>query len=175
MPTIILKIFLGFVFLTAMAQFTIALSYQEVAIPITGQSLGVLVIACLLGAKNGGLTILLYLLIGGMGLPVFANGGSGWEVFTKSSGGFLYGFLVAGYLTGWLSERWGIGGFMKNVTMMAIGTAIILLFGIGHLTGKYGVEKALEYGFYPFWPGAIIKIGLGAILVSIWHRFFSKI
>ncbi len=174
MPTIILKTFFGFVFLTAMTQFTIDLSYQEVAIPITGQSLGALVIACLLGAKVGGLTILLYLLLGGMGLPVFANGGSGWEVFTKGSGGFLYGFLIAGCLTGWLSERWGISNFLKNIAMMGIGTAIILLFGIGHLTGKYGIGKALEYGFYPFWPGAIIKVVIGAILLSIWHQFFVK-
>lgn len=179
MATIFLKIFLGVVFLIAMTQFTFDLSYQEVAIPITGQSLAVLVVAALLGVRKGSSAIVIYLLLGGIGLPVFANGASGWETFGKGSGGFLYGFLVAGCLTGWLAERWGIAKFVKNTGLMAIGTAIILLFGVGHLTAKYGLEKALEYGFYPFWPGAIIKMMAGAVILSLWnylsvHRFHEK-
>lgn len=174
MPTIFFKIILGLVFLMAMTQFTIDLSYQEVAIPITGQSLAVLVVAALSGARIGSLTIALYLILGGIGLPVFANGASGWETFAKGSGGFLYGFLVAGYLTGWLTERWGIENFLKNIAIMTLGTAIILLFGVGHLTAKYGLGKALEYGFYPFWPGAVIKVIAGALILSIWYRFSSK-
>ena len=174
MPTIFFKTFSGLVFLIAMTQVTLNLSYQEEAIPITGQSLAVLVVAALLGMRNGSLAIGLYLLLGGVGLPVFANGGSGWEIFTKGSGGFLYGFLVAGGLTGWLAQRWGIAHFLKNNGMMAIGTSVILLFGVGHLTVKYGLEKALEYGFYPFWPGAIIKIVAGAMILSIWNIIFTK-
>lgn len=175
MPTIFFKIFLGLVFLIGMTQFTLDLSYQEVAIPITGQSLAVLVVAALSGARIGSLTILLYLLLGGIGLPVFANGASGWETFGKGSGGFLYGFLVAGGLTGWMAERWGIEIFLKNTGVMAIGTVVILLFGVGHLTVKYGLEKALEYGFYPFWPGAIIKVIAGAVILSVWYQFSRKI
>ncbi len=174
MPTIFFKIFLGLIFLIALTQLTLNLSYQEVAIPITGQSLAVLVVTALLGARKGSLTISLYLLLGGIGLPVFANGGSGWEIFTKGSGGFLYGFLIAGGLTGWLAERWGIAHFLKNIGMMGIGTGVILLFGVGHLTAKYGLEKALEYGFFPFWPGAIIKIIAGAVILSICHAIINK-
>lgn len=175
MPTIFFKICLGLIFLIAMTQFSIDLSYQEVAIPITGQSLAVLVVAALSGVRIGSLTIALYLLLGGIGLPIFANSGSGWETFLKGSGGFLYGFLVAGTLTGWLAKQWGIAKLLKNIGVMTIGTIVILLFGIGHLSLKYGLEKALEYGFYPFWPGAIIKIIIGAIILSVWHRFSSKI
>lgn len=175
MATIFLKICIGLIFLIAMTQFSIDISYQEVAIPITGQSLAVLVVAALSGARIGSLIIALYLLLGGIGLPVFANSGSGWETFLKGSGGFLYGFLVAGALIGWWAERWGIANLLKNIGMMTIGTMVILLFGIGHLSLKYGLEKALEYGFYPFWPGAIIKVLIGAIIVSVWHRFSSKV
>lgn len=175
MPTIFLKVCVGLIFLIAMTQFSIDLSYQEIAIPITGQSLAVLVVAALSGIRIGSLTILIYLLLGGIGLPVFANGGSGWETFLKGSGGFLYGFLIAGVLTGWLAERWGIANLSKNIGIMSIGTVVILLFGIGHLSLKYGLEKALEYGFYPFWPGAIIKVVIGAIILSIWHPFSSKV
>jgi len=175
MPTIFLKIFSGLVFLIAMTQFSVDLSYQKIAIPVTGQSLAVLVIAALSGTRIGILTIATYLVLGGIGLPVFANGASGWETFTKGSGGFLYGFLVAGALTGWLAERWGVDNFLKNTGMMATGTAVILLFGVGHLTAMYGWEKALEYGFYPFWPGAVIKVIIGATLLLIWYHFSSKI
>ncbi len=175
MSTIFLKISLGLFFLIAMTQFTLDLSYQEVAIPVTGQSLGVLVIASLLGTRLGGLTIALYLMLGGIGLPVFAKGASGWETFSKGSGGFLYGFLIAGLLIGWLAERWGIANFLKNISMMTIGTVVILLFGVGHLTAKYGLEKALEYGFYPFWPGAIIKVIAGALILLIWYHFSNKL
>jgi len=175
MSTIFLKISLGLIFLIAMTQFTLDLSYQEVAIPITGQSLGVLVVASLLGARLGGLTIALYLILGGIGLPVFAKGASGWETFSKGSGGFLYGFLIAGLLIGWLAKRWGIANFFKNIGMMTIGTVVILLFGVGHLTAKYGLGKALEYGFYPFWLGAIIKIIAGALILSLWYQFSNKL
>jgi Uncharacterized conserved protein len=175
MTTNILKILLGLIFLISMTQFSIDLSLKEVNIPITGQSLAVLLVAGLLGAKIGSLTIALYLILGGFGLPVFANGGSGWETFGKGSGGFLYGFLIAGGLIGWLSNQWGIAKFGKNIGLMTIGTVLILVFGVGHLTAKYGLEKALEYGFYPFWPGAVIKIILGGLMLSLWHKMSNKI
>ncbi len=171
MATNFFKIISGTVFIIAFTQLSMDLSLGEVSIPVTGQSLAVLTVAALLGIRNGLLAILLYLIAGGLGLPVFANGASGWEIFGKGSGGFLYGFLVAGGLTGWLAERWGIAGFFRNIGMMTIGTALILLFGVGHLTFKYGLEKALEYGFYPFWPGAIVKIIIGAMVLSIWNFY----
>ena len=171
----ILKIILGLIFLISLTQFSIDLSLKQVNIPITGQSLAVLVVAGILGAKWGRLTIGLYLILGGFGLPIFANSGSGWEVFGKGSGGFLYGFLIVGAIVGWLSNQWGIAKFGRNIGLMTIGTALILVFGVGHLTVKYGLEKALEYGFYPFWPGAIIKIIVGAIILTLWYRMSNKI
>ena len=175
MSTIFFKISLGLVFLIVLTQFTLDLSYQAVAIPITGQSLAVLVVAALLGPRLGGMTIAIYLILGGIGLPVFANGASGWETFSKGSGGFLYGFLIAGCLLGWLAERWGIANFLKNIGMMALGTVVILLIGVGHLTAKYGLGKALEYGFYPFLPGAIIKVIAGALILTVWYQFSNKL
>lgn len=149
-----------------MTQFSIDLSFRDIPVPITGQSLAVLVVAALLGVRNGGMAIALYLLLGGVGMPVFANGAGGWETFEKGSGGFLYGFLIGGMVTGALSQRWGIALFSKNVLLMGIGTMIIISSGLSHLTVKYGFEKALEYGFYPFWPGAILKIIFGASILS---------
>jgi len=174
MPINFLKIILGTIFIIGFTQLSIDLSFKEIPIPITGQSLSVLTVAVLLGFRNGSLAIALYLLLGGIGLPVFANGAAGWETFGKGSGGFLYGFLIAGAITGWLATDWGIAKFSKNIGMMSIGTAVILLFGVGHLSVMYGLEKALEYGFYPFWPGAIVKIISGAVILSGWYQLSKK-
>jgi len=94
MPTNFFKIILGTVFIILLTQLSFNLSFKEIAIPITGQSLAVLTVAALLGFRNGILAIALYLALGGAGLPLFANGESGWEIFGKGSGGFLYGFSL---------------------------------------------------------------------------------
>jgi len=158
-----------FIYLGALVAFDFNLN--EIKIPITGQSLAVLVVGFLLGKKAGFLAVLLYLLLGILGLPVFANGAHGIEVFTKGSGGFLYGFLFSAYLIGMMSELFKKKNIWLCISAMALGTAIILFFGIAHLTYLYGFEKALEYGFFPFWQGALVKIIMGAAIVFIISKF----
>lgn len=159
------------IYLGALVSFD--LNLNETKIPITGQSLAVLVTGFLLGRRNGFSAVLVYLLLGIFGLPVFANGASGMEVFTKGSGGFLYGFLFAAYLIGVISESEKNKNFGICLGAMALGTAAILFFGIGHLTYLYGFEKALEYGLYPFWKGAVVKIIMGAVMVYGINRFMK--
>jgi len=77
----------------------------------------------------------------------------------------LYGFLVGGYVCGALQENGFGDSFAECLTAMTIGTALILACGITQLTYLYGLDKALEYGFWPFWQGAIVKIILGAAIV----------
>ncbi len=149
------------------------LNLNETKIPITGQSLAVLVVGFLVGREIGFLAVFVYLLLGIIGLPVFAKGASGLEVFTKGSGGFLYGFLFAVYLVGVISESEKNKNFGICLGAMAMGTAAILFFGIGHLTYLYGFEKALEYGLYPFWKGAVVKIIMGAVIVFGISRFIK--
>jgi biotin transport system substrate-specific component len=81
------------------------------------------------------------------------------------SGGFLYGFLVGGYVCGALQENGFRDSFAESLAAMAIGTTLILICGIAQLTYLYGFEKALDYGLIPFWPGAIVKIILGGVIV----------
>ena len=137
---------------------------NKVSIPITGQSLVVLLVGFLLGRKWGTLAVVVYLLLGILNLPVFAEGKYGWETFTKGSGGFLYGFLFAAYFVGVLGDKeWG-SSLVKSLIAMVLGTVIIIAFGVMHLSFLYGFEKALEYGFYPFWKGAVVKILIGGVL-----------
>ena len=98
-------------------------------------------------------------------MPVFAKGASGIDTLMGGSGGFLYGFLVGGYVCGALQENGFGASFAESLIAMTIGTALILICGIAQLTFLYGLEKALEYGFWPFWPGALVKIILGAVII----------
>lgn len=156
---------LGVLFICLGAMMAFSFNWNESEIPITGQSLAVLVVGFILGRKRGLLAISIYLILGLGGLPIFAKGASGIETFTGGSGGFLYGFLVGGYVSGVLQEEGYGRRFLHCLTAMTIGTVVILVFGIAQLTFLYGFEKALQYGFFPFWPGAIVKIFLGAMII----------
>ena len=161
----ILMVGLGLLLICLGAMVSIDLPWKDGGIPITGQSLAVLVVGFVLGRKRGLLVIAIYLITGLVGLPVFAKGASGIDTLMGSSGGFLYGFLVGGYVCGALQENSFGDSFAECLTVMTIGTALILVCGIAQLTYLYGLDKALEYGFWPFWPGAIMKIILGAAIV----------
>ena len=161
----ILMVGLGLLLICLGAMVSIDLPWKDGGIPITGQSLAVLVVGFVLGRKRGLLVIAIYLITGLVGLPVFAKGASGIDTLMGGSGGFLYGFLVGGYVCGALQENDFGDSFAECLTAMTIGTALILVCGIAQLTYLYGLDKALEYGFWPFWPGAIMKIILGAAIV----------
>ena len=160
-----LMVGLALIFISLGAMIAFDFPWKGGGIPITGQSLAVLVVGFVLGRKRGLLAIALYLILGLVGLPIFAKGASGIETLMGGSGGFLYGFLVGGYVCGALQENGYGQSFVDSLTAMTIGTAIILTCGIAQLSFLYGFEKALEYGFFPFWPGAIVKIILGAAIV----------
>ena len=63
--------------------------------------------------------------------------------------------------------------FLKYLNLMTLGTLILLFFGVTRLAFKFGVRNALEYGFYPFWTGAVIKILVGAIVVYYINRILK--
>ena len=160
-----LMVGLGLLLVCLGAMVSIDLPWKGGGIPITGQSLAVLVVGFVLGRKRALFAIALYLILGVMGFPIFAKGASGIDTLMGGSGGFLYGFLVGGYVCGALQENGFGDSFAEGLIVMAIGTALILICGIAQLTFLYGLDKALEYGFWPFWPGAIVKIILGAVIV----------
>ena len=160
-----LMVGLGLLLVCLGAMVSIDLPWRGGGIPITGQSLAVLVVGFVLGRKLGLLVIAIYLIAGLAGLPVFAKGASGIDTVLGGSGGFLYGFLVGGYVCGALQENGFGASFAESLTAMTIGTVLIITCGIVQLTYLYGLEKALEYGFWPFWPGALVKIILGAVII----------
>src|SRR5690554_644186 len=141
-----LRILIGFLFLILFTQFQMELSFMEVNIPITGQSFGVLLVPYVLGTKEGMITILLYLILGLLGMPIFAEGSSGWASFTSNSGGYLVGFLVGGMFSGCVSGKFE-NTIWASLSAMFFGTFLILLFGVLKLSLTLGLSKAIVYGF----------------------------
>lgn len=151
------------IYLGALVAFDI--NWSATKIPITGQSLAVLVVGFLLGKSLGMRAVAVYLILGCLGLPIFAKGNSGFHTLLEPSGGFLYGFLFAAHFVGILRESGFDKSFFACLVAMALGTGMIIVFGVGHLSYLFGLEKGMEYGFYPFWKGAVVKIFLGAMIV----------
>src|SRR5439155_5094081 len=103
----VISIVAGSLIVAGLAQVSITLHFTPV--PITGQTLGVLLVGASLGALRGGAALGLYLIEGGIGLHFFAQGKHGWDILTVSkigaSGGYLFGFVLAAIIVGYLAER----------------------------------------------------------------------
>ena len=170
MDKLFFKILLSILFIALFAQISISVPVGESDIPITGQTFSVLLVAYIFKRSIGTIAVLSYVLLGIIGLPIFADGKAGLETLMGGSGGFLFGFVVSAYVVGYLGEKDWTKSFFKSLFVMTLGTIIILFFGVGRLTHIYGFGKAMEYGFYPFWKGAIFKIILGATILPLYHR-----
>jgi biotin transport system substrate-specific component len=142
-------------------------------VPITGQTFGVLLVAVLLGARRGAITLILYLLEGAAGLPVFQPLGlPGLARFAGPTAGYLFSYPVAAFVTGWLVERGAKlrdsregGSRLAGLSLIGAlisGEAIIFVCGCAWLASFVGVGwgVALQQGALPFVPGEIIKMAL---------------
>ncbi len=136
-------------------------------VPITLQTFFTSLAGALLGAPLGALSQLIYLLLGILGLPVFAGGKAGLGVLFGPTGGYLTGFVAAAFVVGKLTRLRENPGLAWIAASMAVGQAVIYLLGIGQLTLVAGLSlvKALSVGFLPFLVGDALKIALAAVLV----------
>jgi biotin transport system substrate-specific component len=162
-----LKILATVMSISIAAQITINIG----AIPITGQTLAILAWACFLSYKESIMALFIYLILGFLGLPIFADGAYGIEKLYGGSGGFLIGFVFAAGIVSFLFGRLKSSSFFSIIGLTLLGTTIILAFGVARLIMLYGIEKGVEYGLLPFWQGAIVKIVFGSLLVWIVKRY----
>lgn len=157
----------GSLFIALLAQVTIRLPFTPV--PITGQTLGVLLVGTAYGWVRAGLTLSLYLAEIAVGLPFAAEGEAGLERLTLStpSGGYLWGFLAAATLCGWLANRGWDRSLGSSLGVMLLGNIVIYAFGIPWLAASIDVPvaEALELGLYPFVIGDIVKLLIAAALL----------
>lgn len=150
----------GSVLLTASAQVSVPIG----PVPMTMQSLVVVLIGMAYGWRLGGATLALYLAEGAMGLPVFANFGSTAALIGPTAG-YLLGFVPAAALAGFMAERgWSRGPVKAAVTGLA-AHAVLFACGLSWLSLGLGPAHALAVGLVPFIPGTIVKVALGAALM----------
>ena len=150
----------GSLLLGLVAQIAIPLPFSPV--PITGQTFGVLLIGATLGSKRGALCILTYLAEAIAGLPFFTGGASGIAALAGPTGGYLVGFVLAAYITGWLAERGWDRQLKTNLLAMVLGNIAIYALGLPWLGVLIGFDKVLALGLVPFIPGDLVKLLLAA-------------
>jgi len=147
------------------AQLTIDLNLPNVTIPVSGQTLAILAGAVFLKPLEALIGILIYCIVGILGMPVFSDGGSGWKAFSGPSLGYFIGFVIAAVFMSYMASIKKTETIGQLICMMTIGTLIILFLGTAYLALEHGLAKGIEYGFTPFVLGGLVKIILGAILV----------
>ncbi|MCS7313753.1 MAG: biotin transporter BioY, partial [Acidobacteria bacterium] len=155
-----LMVLSGSLFTALMAQVAIPLPFTPV--PITGQTLAVLLVGATLGARRGALSMVVYLAEGLAGLPVFAGGTAGIGRLLGPTGGYLIGFVPAAHIVGWLTERGWDRRPQTAVLMMVMGHGVIYIFGLSWLSQFVGLAHVLPTGLYPFIPGDLLKVFLAA-------------
>jgi biotin transport system substrate-specific component len=163
---------LGTALLTLSAKVSLPLPY----VPMTLQTLVVLMIGAAYGWRLGGVTVMAYLAEGVIGLPVFAGPVGGLAPLVGPTAGYLVGFVAAAIVTGWLSERgWDRSAPLLFVAM-GLGHIIILAAGFTWLAFgmKLGAEKAWLVGVAPFVAASVLKNALGAALVPAIRRLIDR-
>jgi biotin transporter BioY len=158
----------GFACLTAVCA---QISFWIGPVPVSGQTFAVLLSGALLGSQRGALSQLSYLAIGVTGIPFwFASGGApGIARLMGPTGGYLFGFVAAAFVVGWLAEKGWDRHVWTAVLAMLAGSVIIYIFGLSWLTQFVRGDMLLQVGLYSFIIGDLLKILLAAlILPSSW-------
>jgi biotin transport system substrate-specific component len=154
-----------------LAQITIPLPL----VPITGQTLAIGLAATILGSRYGSFSVILYLIIGSSGVPVFAEFSGGFSKLIGPTGGYLVGFLPTAFLIGWFMEKTSFN-FKNAVIANSIGMLITLTFGTAWLkvAANLSWTAAFAGGFTPFIVVGLIKASLASwIGILVRNRLIS--
>jgi biotin transport system substrate-specific component len=168
----------GFALLTAAAaQVVIPLGFTPV--PITGQTFAVLLAGAALGSTHGAASQLLYVALGAVGLPFFAEGTGGWSVVAGATGGYLVGFVVAAWVIGYLAEHKQDRNVVGAVSTFLTGSVIIYAVGVPWLYFAVDAietgDQAIAAGLLPFIAGDVTKVGLAALVLPTAWRAVDRV
>jgi biotin transport system substrate-specific component len=138
-------------------------------VPVTLQTLAVLLTGAALGSRRGGLAMLVYLAEGAAGLPVFAGGSGGFIHLVGFTAGYLWACPIAAFATGLLCERRLDRSIFTSALAMLPGTLIIYALGVSWLAVVLSLNplKAFTLGMLPFIPGDILKLVIAAALLPV--------
>lgn len=145
-------------------------------VPITLQTMGVVLISGLFGAKRGTLSILLYILIGAIGVPVFSGFKSGFGVLLGSTGGYIIGFIFTALIVGIISDK--TNKLWALILSMVVGILVCYAFGTAWFAVVYAktnepasLATILGWCVIPFLIPDAIKIALAAVLTNRLKKF----
>jgi len=156
----------GFAALTALAA-QISFRIPPIEVPFTGSTMAVLLTGGVLGSRRGAASMVLYVLAGAVGLPVYAEQSSGVDTFLGATGGYLIGFIVAAFVVGKFAElRWD-RTIPKSAAGFILGSAIIYLFGVTGLmiNLEMSLGSAVTNGVVPFLVWDAIKAAAAGLLI----------
>ncbi|GAA1672838.1 biotin transporter BioY [Microbacterium lacus] len=142
-------------------------------VPITGQTLGVIIVGASLGAWRGAAALTTYMALGLAGLPIFAGFTGSLAAVAKPSFGFVIGFIVSAFVAGWFAERAWDRRPLLAFAGFALASTVPFVFGIPYLAYVLNVGmgldltfwQILEAGLFPFIVGGIVKAALAALIV----------
>ncbi len=165
---LLLQLVLGVALLAALAQLRVVIG----PVPITGQTLGVLLLAAVYGPLRGTAAVLAYLGVGAAGLGVFAGGAGGLAAMGGATAGYLVGFVLAAAVVGTLARRGWDRSHAGMAAAMALGSVVIYVCGVAWLTTLApDLATALAWGVWPFLIGDALKLSLAVALVpALWRR-----
>ncbi len=161
---------LGVLFTALLAQVSVPVPGSPV--PVTGQTLAVVLTAASLGPARGVAVQAVYILAALVGLPFYSEASGGWDVVVGATGGYVFGFIPAAYLIGLAARHGADRRFRTSVPLFVAGQAVVFAVGVPWLalaTGM-GAAQALEAGFYPFILGGLVKAAVAAaVLGGAWR------
>ncbi len=145
-------------------------------VPMTAQTLAVLLVGTVLGPVRGLASMALYVAAGIVGLPIFTHGATGLVYFAGPTGGYLIGFVGAAFLTGYLANRSWDRKIIRTIVSFLAGSAVIYTFGLTWLSFSLGqlgypndLSATLAAGFLPFVIGDIVKaVAAGLLVPGTW-------
>ncbi|GAM24698.1 hypothetical protein SAMD00019534_078730 [Acytostelium subglobosum LB1] len=167
-------------FISALAQVSFYLPHDtDRKVPVTLQTLAVFLIGSLLGWKMGPLAIIVYMIMGLAGAPFFAKHAGGYKVLYGASSGYLYGFILAAFIVGFMAERGNdrVYAFRwrSSLIAMLLGEVAIYVIGVPVLAKYVGWNKCIQLGLTPFLVGDVLKIIIAAVLIPLIWKLLAFI
>lgn len=179
-PTRDIALIAAFAALISASAYVGAIPVGSAGVPITLQTLTVMLAGCVLGPVRGFSAVTLYLALGAVGLPVFAEHSSGIGVFTGPSGGYLLSFPIAAALGGFLVAYVARERRTRALVVFACSIAASIL--VIHPLGILGMMLHFDVSFLeaaawdmPFWLGDVVKTSLVAMIAAEVHRAFPQL
>ena len=147
------------------------ITIPALGVPITAQSMGIMLAGGVLGAKRGALSMLLFLVLVAVGLPLLSGGRGGLGIFAGPTGGFLVGWVISAWFVGYLTEKYWEKLNIALAIGFCIAGGIILLYAIGIPWVAYAAKIPLEKAFFgsvAFVPGDLLKAVIaGAVMIAV--------